>query len=330
MISPNIPDSPSTQWRSNAAKRCGPWGYRSYREHLAERFPGRSIRKCCLQAGFSCPNLDGTVARGGCTYCDNRAFAPGLRTATTTTRLLPWPDLLHQWDRGRRALRRRHRRVDGFIAYFQAYSNTYADAEALHALYDTLPAQLDECLGVSIGTRPDCLDDKVLTILEDLARRTFLTVELGLQSDRDAVLRRMNRGHDVACFHDAIRRAAGRGFELCAHVILGLPGEGADAPERLGDLLAALPVTSVKIHNLHIVRGTAWARAFAAGTLQPIGRAAYVDAAVRVIRRLRRDQAVQRVIADAPRPLLLGDAWCLDKQAALHDLAARLTETVVA
>lgn len=310
--------------------RVGRWGYRSYREHLAARFPGRHVRKCCLQAGFTCPNLDGTVARGGCAYCDNQAFAPGLRATAPSARLLPWPELQDQWDRGRRALRRRHRRVDGFIAYFQAYSNTHAGTDALRALYDPLPARLDECLGVSIGTRPDCLHDTVLAILEDLARRTFLTVELGLQSDRDAVLRHMNRGHDVACFHDAIRRAAGRGFELCAHVILGLPGEGADAPERLGNRLAALPVTSVKIHNLHIVRGTAWARAFTAGALQPIGRDAYLDAAARLMRRLRRDQAVQRVIADAPSHLLLGDPWCLDKQSALHGLAQRLPEAVSA
>jgi radical SAM protein (TIGR01212 family) len=289
----------------------GAWGYRSYREHLADRFPGRRIRKLCLQAGFTCPNLDGTVARGGCAWCDNHGFAPGLGQ----------PDLLAQWDRGRAALRRRHRRVDGFIAYLQAFTNTHAPVDRLSALWSRFPGEFPECVGLSIGTRPDCLPGAVLDLLEATARRLFTTVEIGLQSDRDAVLAAMNRGHDAACFADAVRRAAGRGFELCAHVILGLPGEGEDAPERLGDLLAGLPIDSVKVHNLHVMRGTALARRKAAGLLHEPTRAAYRDLAARLIVRLRPDQAVQRLIADAPDRILLSDPWCHDKQGFLNDLA---------
>lgn len=296
--------------RSGTSPGQGIWGYRSYREHLAARFPGQRIRKLCLQAGFTCPNLDGTVARGGCVWCDNAGFAPGLGE----------PALEAQWERGRAALRRRHRRVDGFIAYLQSYTNTYAEPDRLAKLWARFPGGFPECVGLSIGTRPDCLPDPVVDLLEATARRIFLTVEIGLQSDRDAVLRRMNRGHDVACFRDAVRRCAGRGFELCVHVILGLPGEGADAPERLGDLLAGLPVESVKVHNLHVMRGTALERM----RLPELPRDAYVDAAARLISRLRRDQAVQRVVADAPDAILASAPWCHDKQGVLAELRGAL------
>ncbi len=289
----------------------GTWGFRSYREHLADRFPGLRVRKLCLHAGFTCPNLDGTRGLGGCAYCDNRAFAPGVDRVR---------DLARQWDDGRRWLRRRHRQADGFIAYFQSFSNTYGDPQALAALYDPVPGW-DECLGISLGTRPDCLDDAVLDYLETLGRRTFLTVEIGLQSDRDEVLARINRGHDVATFTDAVRRSAGRGFELCVHLMLGLPGEGADAPERLGELAASLPVSSVKLHNLHIVKDTTLAHGYRAGLVREPTRDGYLDGARRFLACLRPDQAVQRIIADAPPHLLLGAPWCRDKQGFLMDLA---------
>lgn len=291
--------------------RASIWGYRTYREHLAKRFPGMRIRKLCLDAGFTCPNLDGTAGRGGCTYCNNRGFAPeaGRRLA-----------LGDQWDRGRSWLRHRHGRVDGFIAYFQAFTNTHGSLERLHELYGPLPESLPECVGISISTRPDCVADPIMELLSVLARRTFLTIEMGLQSDRDDVLRSLNRAHDSACFTDAVRRASDRGFELCAHIMLGLPGEGDDAPERLGTLLASLPVHSVKIHNLHVMRGTALAGPFRRGELSVPDRARWLDLASRCIRSLRPDQAVQRCIADAPRAVLLSDGWCRDKQGFLRAL----------
>ena len=290
--------------------RVGAWGYRSYREHLSARFSGLRIRKLCLQAGFTCPNRDGTRGRLGCTYCDNAGFAPGLGPH----------DLRTQWDQGRAALRRRHGPVDRFLAYFQSFSNTYAPVAELRRLYDRVTEQLPECVGLSIGTRPDCVPDPVLDYLQELGRRTFLTLELGLQSDRDEVLRHIHRGHDVACFHDAVARAQGRGFELCVHVILGLPGEGEDAPERLGMLLASLPVQSVKVHNLHVLHNTPMAETHRLGKLPLPTRSAYRDAVCRLLQRLRPDQAVQRLIADAPDRLLVGPAWCHDKQGLLAEL----------
>lgn len=293
----------------------GAWGYRSYREHLARLFPGQRIRKLCLQAGFTCPNLDGQRGRAGCTYCNNHGFAPGLSGPE---------DLLAQWNRGRRALRRRHRRVDGFIAYFQSFSNTYAPLDQLRRLYDPLPAALPECRGLALGTRPDCLPDPVLDYLAERARECYLCLEIGLQSDRDRVLRAINRGHGVAEFLDAVARASARGIELCMHVILGLPDEGADAPERLGRLAADLPVRSIKVHNLHIMRGTRLARAWQRGAVPDWNQARYVDAAARLIAELRPDQCVQRAVADAPDRLLLSGGWCQRKQDVLASLAERL------
>ena len=299
----------------------GSWGYRSYREHLAERFPGQRIRKVCLHAGFTCPNLDGTRGVGGCAYCDNAAFSPVLVVGAT-------PDLLGQWERGRTALRRRHGLVDGFIAYFQAFSNTYAPVAQLRQLYQGVVKRLPECVGLSLGTRPDCLESPVVELLAEVARETFLTVEIGLQSDRDDVLRRMNRGHNVATFREAIARTDGQGFERCVHVMLGLPGEGVDAPERLGDLLAGLAVESVKIHNLHIVRGTAWHRAWATGAVAAPSQHHHLDAVQRLLTRLRPDQAVQRLVADAPDRLLISDRWCQDKQTVLAALGHRLSASL--
>lgn len=226
---------------------------------------------------------------------------------------------------GRERLRHRHGRVDAFIAYFQAFSNTYATPERLRELYEPLPDSLPECVGIAVGTRPDCVPEAALRVIEATARRTFVTLELGLQSDRDDVLRALGRGHDVACFLDAVGRSAGRGFELCMHVMLGVPGEGDDAGDRLGRLAASLPVQSVKAHNLHVVRGTAMAREWTRGALATPSRSAYLDKVIDLARGLRPDQSLQRVVADAPSRLLLSEPWCHDKQSFLADLAARLT-----
>jgi len=290
----------------------GAWGYRSYREHLSRHFPGRSIRKLCLQAGFSCPNIDGARGRGGCAYCNNDGFAPKVGAA----------DLRQQWDQGRDYLRHRYRRVDGFIAYFQSFSNTYAPLRRLRDLYDPLPTALPECVGVSISTRPDCVPDPVLDLVAELSQRCYTCLELGLQSDRDALLRSMNRGHSVEEFLDAVARAADRKIECCAHVILGLPGEDEQTPERLGALLASLPVASIKIHNFHVMRGSALARA--PQRFPAPDRERYLDLAARLIARLRPDQCLQRVLADAPDHILLSGAWCHDKQDFLRRLQARL------
>ncbi len=289
---------------------------KNYRHYLAQRFPGKHIRKLCLNAGFSCPNI--TDVSSGCSYCNNDGFAPRLRTQN---------DLCEQWDRGRRALRRRHRNVDAFIAYFQAFSNTYASPATLRELYDPLPHIFDECVGASISTRPDCLDDGIIHYLDLLGQRLFLTVEIGLQSDRDAVLKRINRGHDLACFLDCIERCRHKSFDICVHFMIGLPGEGSDVGKRLGEFAAGLPINSIKLHNLHIMKNTPYERAYRAGTISAPSQGFYLQQAGAFIRALRPDQYIQRIIADAPADILVSDDWCSRKQDFLTLLNSQLRNT---
>jgi uncharacterized protein len=300
-------------------ERClsdtGAWGYRSYREYLQLRFPQQVIRKLCLNAGFSCPNLDGRVSYGGCTYCNNQGFVPK-NTGKN--------HLMEQWDAGRIALRRRYGSIDGFIAYFQAFSNTYGPLEQLQTLYSGIHLKYPECVGLSISTRPDCIFPETVQLLEHLGDQTFTTLELGLQSDRDELLKLTNRGHNVKAFMDAIELVAHKNFDICVHFILGLPGEDHDAPERMGKLAAQLPIKSVKIHNLHIMRGTEMATQFQKGQLQAIGKTEYLEALARFVHQLRPDQYCQRVLADAPNHVLLSGAWCQKKQAFLPELQSAL------
>ncbi len=298
---------------SNTGSSFEPVFFNPYRKYLEQRFPGKHIRKLCLNAGFSCPNIN--AQSSGCTYCNNDGFAPRLRSHN---------DLMDQWDRGRLALRRRHGEVDGFIAYYQAFSNTYAPLDQLRSIYADLPYSLPECVGASISTRPDCLEQDIIDFLDQLGQDCFLTVEIGLQSDRDHVLKRINRGHDVACFHDAIKRCAYKSFDLCVHFMIGLPDEGDDVGKRLGQLAASLPIRSVKLHNLHIMKNTPYERAFKNGDITAPSEAWYLQQAGAFIRELRIDQYIQRIIADAPSDILVSGDWCHNKQLFLNKLQKQL------
>ncbi|MBW3597405.1 MAG: TIGR01212 family radical SAM protein, partial [Planctomycetes bacterium] len=191
--------------------------YYAYNFYLRRRF-GHRVQKVSIDAGFTCPNVDGTVAVGGCTFCDNRSFSPSRRT--------PRRSIPEQIDDGIRRLKRRYD-CDHFLAYFQPATNTYAPVERLRPLYEEALAH-PKVVGLAIGTRPDCVPDDVLDLLEELGRRTYLSVEYGMQTMHDRSLDWMNRGHHHDAFLDAMERSRGRGFEICAHVIIGLPGESRD------------------------------------------------------------------------------------------------------
>ncbi len=194
--------------------------YHAYNFYLQRRFGGR-VRKVSIDAGFTCPNVDGTVARGGCTFCDNRSFSPSRRSPRMSGR-----DVQGQISEGIRRLKWRYD-CDKFIAYFQPATNTYAPVEKLRPLYEAALDHL-QIVGLAIGTRPDCVPDEVLDLLQEFAGRTYLSVEYGLQTIHDRSLDWMNRGHHYDSFLDAMERSRGRGFEICAHAILGLPGESHD------------------------------------------------------------------------------------------------------
>lgn len=286
-----------TDWRAASLR------YFAYNYYLRQRFGGR-VQKVSLDARFTCPNVDGTVATGGCVFCDNRSFSPSRR--------LPRNSIRGQLEQGVRFVRRRYSNVEHFLAYFQPATNTYAPVDQLRPLY--LEA-LDhpEVVGLVIGTRPDCVPDDVLDLVADMAATTYLSVEYGMQTMHDRSLTWMNRGHGHAAFIDAVERSRNRGFEIGAHVILGLPGETHDDMLATARELARLHVDAVKIHNLYAVKNTPLADWVASGEVRLMERDEYVSTLVDFLELLPADCLVERISGDAPPDYLVGPAWCLDK-----------------
>jgi uncharacterized protein len=280
---------------------------------LRERFGTRVVR-VTVDAGFTCPNVDGTVAVGGCVYCDNRSFSPNRRLPRTTVR--------EQVRRGIAILQERYR-ADRFLAYFQAATNTYAPVDKLRRLYDEA---LDhpQIVGLAVGTRPDCVPDPVLDLLQDYARDRYVCLELGLQSIHDRSLDWMNRGHHHDAFVDAVHRCQGRGLDVCVHVILGLPGETPADMLATADALAALPVQGVKIHNLHVVKSTPLEKMFQAGEVRMLELPEYVQIVCDFLERLPPSLVIHRLNGDAPPEYLVAPEWCRDKPALLAAIHAEL------
>jgi len=294
-----------TDWRAAGLR------YFAFNFFLKQRF-GERIHKISLDAGFTCPNVDGTVAVGGCVFCDNRSFSPSRR--------LPRQTITEQLDEGMRRLARRIA-ARRFLAYFQPATNTYAPVEKLERLYREALAH-PAVVGLAIGTRPDCVPDDVLDLLAQFAGETHLSVEYGLQTIHDRSLEWMNRGHDYSAFVDAIGRSRGRGFEICAHVMLGLPGESRDDMLATAREVARLRIDSVKIHNLYAVKNTPLADQVAAGQVQLIGRDDYIATLVDFLELLPPTTVVERISGDAPPDFFIGPAWCLDKPAVRNALDA--------
>ncbi|HKI31176.1 MAG TPA: TIGR01212 family radical SAM protein [Gemmataceae bacterium] len=287
--------------------------YRAFNRFLRERF-GTKVQRVTIDAGFTCPNVDGTVAVGGCVYCDNRSFSPNRR--------LPRATVSQQVERGIAILGKRYR-TDRFLAYFQAATNTYAPVEKLRRLYDEA-LRHPQVIGLAIGTRPDCVPDPVLDLIQGYARERYVGLELGLQTIHDRSLDWMNRGHHYTAFVDAVRRCQGRGLDLCAHVILGLPGETHADMMATADALTGLPVDAVKMHNLHVVRNTPLEDDFLAGKVTLFERDEYVRLVCDFLERLRPEMVIQRLSGDAPPDYLVAPRWCLDKPALLRAIEVEL------
>jgi radical SAM protein (TIGR01212 family) len=280
---------------------------------LRERF-GQRVYRVTVDGGFTCPNVDGSVAVGGCVYCDNRSFSPNRRQPRISIR--------EQVKRGVEILQKRYQ-AEQFIAYFQAATNTYAPVEKLKRLYDEA---LDHPLvvGLAIGTRPDSVPDSVLDLIQEYARDRYVCLELGLQTIHDRSLDWMNRGHHFDAFVDAVQRSQGRGLDLCAHVILGLPGESHEDMLATADVLAALPLQGVKIHNLHVVRDTPLEEMYKAGEVRLFELAEYVQTVCDFIERLPPQMVLHRLSGDAPPDYLVAPQWCLDKPALLRSIQGEL------
>jgi uncharacterized protein len=290
--------------------------YYAYNFFLRHKF-GCRVQKVSIDAGFTCPNVDGTVARGGCTFCDNRSFSPSRR--------LPRQGIAGQIDEGIRRLKWRYD-VDRFMAYFQPATNTYAPVERLRPLYEAAIAH-PKIVGLAIGTRPDCVPDDVLDLLAELAKRTYLSVEYGMQTMHDRSLDWMNRGHHHDAFVDAMKRSRGRGFEICAHVMLGLPGESHADMLATARELARLRPDAVKIHNLYAVKNTPLADQLAAGEVTLMERDEYIHTLVDFLELLPPDCVVERISGEAPSDYFIGPSWCLDKPAIRAALFAELARS---
>lgn len=269
-------------------------------EFLRERFECR-VSKIPVHAGFDCPNRDGRVGREGCVFCWNPSFSPALQESPAS--------LTEQIRTGREAVKGAGIDRRKFLVYFQSYTNTYAPVEKLRRLYDTALAEPDVA-GLCIATRPDCVPGPVLDMLEGYARRWHLWLELGLQSAHDRTLAVIRRGHTRAAFEDAAARSSGRGFYVCAHVILGLPGEGRREMMETADFLSSQPVQGVKIHHLQIIAGTPLEAMYRCGRVAPLGLDEYLQLVCDFLERLRPDITIHRLMGDVlDDSLLLAPRW---------------------
>lgn len=280
---------------------------------------GGRIQKVSLDAGLSCPNRDGSLGRGGCSFCNNRGFTPAYLAST--------PGVTAQLATGIGFMQRRYPEVTRFLAYFQAYSNTYGDFDRLRALYEEALAH-PQVVGLAIGTRPDCLPDAVLDYLAELQQRVIVELEIGIESCDDAVLAACHRGHDFAASVDAIERAAARGLQVTGHLLLGLPGETRETWRAGATALSRLPLAALKFHQLQVVRGTRlavqWKRA--PGSIALLSVDEYLDWVVDALERLPDDIRIQRLGSEVPPALRVSPGWDMRLSDFPARLTARLTE----
>jgi hypothetical protein len=287
--------------------------YYDFKSFLVNRF-GCRVHKLQIDAGFTCPNRDGKVAWGGCAYCDGRGSV--LRQQG------PLPSVAEQIRSGK-ALYRNLRGAAKFIAYFQTFTNTYAPAEKLRALYEEALTQ-EDVIGLSIGTRPDCIDDEILCMLEDFAKRSHVWIEYGLQSIHDRTLQRMNRGHDAATFMEAVRKTADRGLFICTHIIVGLPGETHEQMLETARTIATLPIDGIKIHSLLALHGTEVGRMYEEGAITLPGKDDYVATVCDILEILPPSMVIQRLTAEGYRDIYLGPDWASNKLKVLNAIDREL------
>lgn len=285
----------------------------TFGQDLVRRY-GERVHKLAINAGMTCPNRDGSKGRGGCSFCNNASFNPSARRP---------PSVSEQIEAGRRVLRKRTG-AQRYLAYFQAYTNTYADLGYLSTLYEEALAEAD-VVGLSIGTRPDCVPEEVLDLLAGYRSRGYeVWLELGLQSAFDTTLERVNRGHGFEEYRSAVEAARSRGLPICTHLILGLPGEGRGQALESLERVLELGVEGLKLHPLHVVRGTLLANQWRRGDYCPLGFADYLSIAADLIERTPPEVVFHRVTGTASQDILLAPRWCSKKWAVLNGIENEL------
>ncbi len=289
--------------------------YNEYGLWLKEQL-GVKVQKISLNAGFTCPNRDGRVGKGGCTYCNNQTFNPDYCVTTKS--------ITRQLEEGKHFFSRKYPDMK-YLAYFQAYTNTYDSLQNLKAKYEEA-LSVPDVIGLVIGTRPDCMPNDLLDYLADLNHRTFLIVEYGIESIYDATLSRINRGHTHAQTADAVTRTAACGIRTGAHLILGLPGESREAILAEAGILSALPLTTLKLHQLQLIKGTRMAQEFAEqpSDFHLFTPDEYIDLVIDFIERLRPDLILERFVSQSPSSLLALPGWGLKNHEFVDHLRARM------
>ena len=289
--------------------------YNEYGLWLKEQL-GVKVQKISLNAGFTCPNRDGRVGTGGCTYCNNQTFNPDYCVTTKS--------ITRQLEEGKHFFSRKYPDMK-YLAYFQAYTNTYDSLQNLKAKYEEA-LSVPDVIGLVIGTRPDCMPNDLLDYLSDLNHRTFLLVEYGIESIYDATLSRINRGHTHAQTADAVTRTAACGIRTGAHLILGLPGESREAILAEAGILSALPLTTLKLHQLQLIKGTLMAQEFAEqpSDFHLFTPDEYIDLVIDFIERLRPDLILERFVSQSPSSLLALPGWGLKNHEFVDRLRARM------
>lgn len=283
--------------------------YNDYGSWIRSQFSFRA-QKISIDGGFSCPNRDGTVSAGGCTFCDNRTFNPSYCD--------PAKSIREQIQTGKDFFARKYPTMR-YLAYFQAYSNTYAPLDTLRRRYEEALSQ-DGVVGIVIGTRPDCVTEETLDYIEELSRRTFVIVEYGIESVDNDTLKRINRGHTFECSRDAIIATHERGILTGGHIILGLPGETAEDNIRQAAEISALPLDILKLHQLQIIRGTQLAEDYLSNPFKLYTADEYIDVCIRYIERLRKDLVLERFVSQSPADMLIAPKWGIKN----HEFTDRL------
>jgi radical SAM protein (TIGR01212 family) len=286
--------------------------YNSLNLYLKQKF-GAKVFKVSLNGNFSCPNRDGAKGTGGCIYCNPESNRPFISTGNT---------IREQLLEGIEYAKKRHRAAK-FISYFQHYSNTYADLDTLKSLYNDAISDPD-VVGLAISTRPDCLTDEILDLLKEMSRKTFLWLELGLQSANDATLKFLNRRHSVKEFADAAMVAAKNNIKICAHIILGLSGETRSDLSNTIELLNKLKIWGVKIHNLHVLKDTPLAEMFERGEIHILELQEYASMVVDCLELFDPKILIHRFNSHSPKNLTIAPEWSVNKLAILNAVHAQL------
>jgi radical SAM protein (TIGR01212 family) len=284
------------------------WGhgrrFNSYNEYFKKTF-GQRVQKVTINAGFTCPNRDGSKATGGCSYCNNVSFNPSYCS--------PALPVGQQIELGKEFQKVRYRRASSYLAYFQAYSNTYTDLETMKQLYQQ--ALVDDVVGLVIGTRPDCIDDHKLDFFQELAQKYYIIIEYGIESCLDSTLARVNRQHDFECTREAIMKTHQRGIHTGGHVIFGLPGETKDMMLDQVKILSSLPLSTIKFHQLQIITGTRFEHEYALSPADfPLFELdEYIDFIVSVIERFNPRTVIERLASSSPPSMVIAPAWNITK-----------------